>query len=261
MIRALSIASTGMAAQQLSLEVIANNLANVSTTGFKRSIWEFQDLMYQTMKVPGTATETGTIPVGFQVGSGVKPVSVHKSFEQGEPRRTDNPLDLTIQGDGFFQLSLPDGSTAYTRTGAFKVDSEGNIVSTEGYPLIPDLSLPTDTKSITITPEGAVSVTTSASSDPTEVGALELARFVNPAGLESKGRNLYQQTAASGDAVTGTPGLEGFGSIEQGALEASNVSIAEEMVRMIEAQRVYEINSKTIQSADEMLGIANAVKR
>ncbi|MEC4678008.1 MAG: flagellar basal-body rod protein FlgG [Nitrospirota bacterium] len=261
MMRALSIASTGMAAQQLSVAVVANNLANVSTVGFKKGRWDFQDLMYQTLKSPGTTTPTGQVPVGIQVGTGVNAVAVYRGFSQGEFQQTDAPLDLAIEGDGFFQVTLADGSTAYTRTGSFKMDRDGRIVTAEGYTVLPDITVPTDTLTLTITSRGEVNAVQPGSTAPTLLGTLELARFTNPAGLNSLGKNLYQTTAASGDPTVGSPGLDGFGSVLQGALEGSNVNIAEEMVNMIIAQRAYELNSKAIQTSDEMLAIANNIKR
>ena len=261
MMRALSIASTGMAAQQLSVEVIANNLANVSTIGFKKSTWDFQDLIYQTLKAPGTTTGLGTLPVGIQIGSGVQPVSVHRSFSQGDFEATKRSLDLAIEGDGFFQVTLPDGSVAYTRTGAFKMDSEGSIVTVEGYPILPDISIPAGTQTLNISPSGEVSAVIAGTPEPTVIGTIELARFTNAAGLNSTGKNLYLPTAASGEAVTGAPGGNGFGTLLQGSLEGSNVNIAEEMVNMIVAQRAYELNSKAIQTSDDMLSIANNLKR
>jgi len=259
MMRALSIASTGMGSQQLSVEIIANNLANVSTVGFKKSRGEFEDLMYQTLKSPGATTGTGTLPVGIQIGSGVIPVAVHRTFAQGEFQQTQNPLDIAIEGDGFFQVTLPDGSTAYTRAGAFSIDSEGNIVTAEGYPLQPNLAIPANAEGVTLLPTGVLSVQVAGA--PQQIGTIELARFTNPAGLNSMGKNLYQVTDASGEAVTGTPGQEGFGTVLQGALEGSNVNIAEEMVNMIVAQRAYELNSKAIQTTDEMLSLVNNLKR
>lgn len=261
MMRALSIASTGMAAQQLSVAVVANNLANISTAGFKKGRWDFQDLMYQTLKSPGTTTGTGQVPVGIQVGTGVGAVSVYRSFSQGDFQQTEAPLDLAIEGKGFFQVILPDGSTAYTRTGSFKMDSDGRIVTAEGYPVLPDITVPSDTLTLTITPQGEVNAVQAGGTSPTLLGTIELARFTNSAGLNSLGKNLYQATAASGDPTTGSPGLDGFGTVLQGALEGSNVNIAEEMINMIIAQRAYELNSKAIQTADEMLGIANNLKR
>lgn len=261
MIRALSIASTGMAAQQMSVEVIANNLANVSTIGFKKSAWDFQDLIYQTLKSPGVSNGIGTSPVGIQLGSGVQPVAVHRTFRQGDFQQTQNSLDMAVEGKGFFQVTLPDGTVAYTRTGSFKMDSEGSIVTGEGYPVLPDISVPSDTEVLTISPEGEISAVRSGDPAPSLIGTIQLARFVNNAGLNSIGKNLYRTSAASGEAITGTPGSDGFGTILQGALEGSNVNIAEEMVNMIVAQRAYELNSKAIQTADDMLGVANNLKR
>jgi len=261
MMRALSVASTGLAAQQLSVEVIANNLANVSTVGFKKSTWDFQDLLYQTIKSPGTTTEVGTTPVGIQLGSGVRAVSVHRTFSQGAFQETQNAFDLAVEGDGFFQVTLPDGSTGYTRTGSFKLDSGGNLVTPEGYPILPDITIPSDALSVTIDPDGDVFVLTPGTGVPTQTGTIELARFTNPSGLNSMGKNLFQETAASGSPATGTPGLEGFGTLLQGSLEGSNVNIAEEMVNMIVAQRAYELNSKAIQTSDDMMAVANSLKR
>lgn len=261
MIRALTIASTGMTAQQLQVEVIANNLANLSTVGFKKSTGEFQDLFYQTFKAPGGVTESGILPVGIQVGSGVRPVAVHRRFGQGELQQTDNPLDLAIEGEGLFQVTLPDGSTGYTRSGSLKVDADGRLVTADGYALLPNITIPTDTKTVTVSSGGAISVVQAGSATPTQVGVLELARFTNPAGLSSMGKNLYEVTPASGEAITGAPGQSGLGTVLQGALEGSNVNIAEEMVNMIIAQRAYEVNAKAIQTTDEMLGMVNNLKR
>jgi len=261
MIRSLSIASTGLGAQQLAVEIISNNLANVSTIGFKKSTAEFQDLLYQTLKTAGTSTGTGTLPVGMQVGSGVKPVAVHREFKQGDFQQTQNPFDLAIEGEGFFQVTLPDGSTAFTRAGAFRLDSEGKIVTANGLPMIPNISVPTGTRTTTISLDGTVSVVTGASNAPTVIGSIEVVRFVNPAGLDSLGKNLFKTTAGSGEPVTGKPGLEGFGTLLQGSIEGSNVDIAAEMVNMIVAQRAYELNSKAIQTSDEMLSTANNLKR
>jgi flagellar basal-body rod protein FlgG len=250
-----------MTAQQLQVEVIANNLANMSTVGFKKSSGEFQDLFYQTFKAPGSVTESGTLPVGIQIGSGVRPVAVHRRFGQGELQQTDNPLDLAIQGEGFFQVTMPDGETGYTRAGSIKTDADGRLVNPDGYPLLPNITIPANTESVTISSGGEISVVQSGSATPTQVGVLELARFTNPAGLSSQGQNLFELTEASGDAVTGAPGQDGMGTILQGAIESSNVNIAEEMVNMIIAQRAYEINSKAIQTTDEMLGMVNNLKR
>jgi flagellar basal-body rod protein FlgG len=261
MMRALTIASTGMTAQQLQVEVIANNLANMSTVGFKKSSGEFQDLFYQTFKAAGTVTENGTLPVGIQVGSGVRPVAVHRRFGQGEVQQTQNPLDLAIEGEGFFQVTLPDGSTGYTRAGSLKIDAEGRVVTPDGSPIVPNISIPSDAKTITISTGGNFSIVQAGNPTPTQLGVIELARFTNPAGLSSLGKNLYETTAASGEPITGAPGQTGLGTILQGAIEGSNVNIAEEMVNMIIAQRAYEVNAKAIQTTDEMLGMVNNLKR
>lgn len=259
--RALSIASTGLTAQQLSVGVIANNLANVSTVGFKKSNWNFQDLLYQAVTDPGAATTVGTTPVGIELGSGVRTVSVHRFFKQGDFRETQNPLDIATEGEGFFQVTLPDLTTAYTRSGSFQLDSGGNMVTSEGYPMVPNITVPTDALAVTINNTGEVFARVPGTATLTLLGTIQLARFANPPGLHSLGRNLYQETAASGLPTAGTPGLNGFGTLLQGSLEGSNVNIAEEMVNMIVAQRAYELNSKAIQTADEMLGIANNLKR
>ncbi len=262
MLRTLSIAATGMQAQALTIDVIANNLANVNTSGFKRSRADFQDLLYQTLRRPGVTDVEGTqVPTGIQLGHGTRPAAVQKIFLQGDYQHTQNELDMAIEGEGFFQILQSNGEISYSRAGAFKLDSEGQIVTSDGYLMEPNLSIPTDTVAVTIGSDGTVSIIQAGEIEPTVVGNIELARFVNPAGLESIGRNLYITTAASGDATTGTAGEDGFGTIAQGYLEMSNVSVVEEMVNMITAQRAYETNSKTIQTADEMLQMANNVKR
>ncbi len=262
MIRSLWNAATGMKAQALNLDVISNNLANVNTSGFKKSRAEFQDLLYETFRPAGTASSQDTqVPVGIQLGHGTRPSAVLKLFDQGDMQHTKNELDLAIEGDGFFQIMQPDGEIAYTRNGAFKLDSEGRVVNADGFALEPELSIPTDAVSIIVGMDGTVSVLQAGESSPTEIGNIELARFVNPAGLISMGRNLFTISDASGDALTGIPGEDGLGNISQGFLEMSNVNVVEEMVSMIKAQRAYEINSKAIQAADEMLQVANNVKR
>jgi len=262
MLRTLSIGASGMQAQTLNIDVIANNLANVNTTGFKRSRADFQDLLYQTLRSPGVTDTEGTqVPTGIQLGHGTRPAAVQKIFLQGDYRHTQNELDMAIEGDGFFQILQSSGEIAYTRAGAFKLDSEGQIVTSDGYLMEPNISIPSDTVAVNIGSDGTVSIIQAGETEPTVVGNIELARFVNPAGLESIGRNLYVVTAASGDETTGTAGEDGFGTIAQGYLEMSNVSVVEEMVNMITAQRAYETNSKTIQTADEMLQMANNVKR
>jgi flagellar basal-body rod protein FlgG len=262
MIRSLWNAATGMKAQALNLDVISNNLANVNTSGFKKSRAEFQDLLYETFRPAGTDSSQDTqVPVGIQLGHGTRPSAVLKLFNQGDMQNTKNELDFAIEGDGFFQIMQPDGEIAYTRDGAFKLDSDGRVVNADGFALEPELTIPSDAVSIAVGMDGTVSVLQAGESSPTEIGNIELARFVNPAGLVSMGRNLYTTSDASGDALTGIPGEDGLGNISQGFLEMSNVNVVEEMVNMIKAQRAYEINSKAIQAADEMLQVANNVKR
>lgn len=260
MIRALYTAATGMEAQQLNIDVISNNLANVNTTGFKRSRADFQDLLYQTLRAPGAASSTETtIPTGIQVGLGSRPAAVQKLFTQGDFQQTGNEMDIVIEGNGFFQITQPGGAIAYTRAGAFKVNANGEIVNSDGYLLEPSVTIPSGTTKITIAQDGTITATVGGV--PSQIGSISLARFVNPGGLDSIGRNLYLPTVASGDAVTGTPGQDGFGTIAQGFLEASNVNIVEELVGMIIAQRAYEINSKAIQASDEMLQTASNLRR
>jgi len=262
MIRSLWASATGMKAQALNLDVISNNLANVSTAGFKKSRAEFQDLLYETIRPAGTSSSQSTqVPTGIQLGHGTRPSTVLKIFSQGDLEHTKNELDLAIEGGGFFQIATPNGETAFTRDGGFKLDSEGRIVNPDGFALEPEISIPTDTVSISVGMDGTVSVLQAGETTSTEVGTIELARFVNSAGLISMGKNLYSTSEASGDAMTGTAGEEGLGTIAQGFLERSNVTVVEEMVSMITAQRAYEANSKSIQTADEMLAIANNVKR
>ncbi len=262
MVRALFTAATGMEAQQINIDVIANNLANVNTAGFKRSRADFQDLLYQTVRAAGTATAEGSLsPTGIQVGLGVRPVSVQKVFDQGDFTQTGNELDMVIEGDGFFQVTRPNGEIGYTRSGAFKRDSEGNLVNSDGYPLEPAISIPADTTKIDIAADGTISVLQAGSITPTEVGQVELARFANPAGLDSAGRNIYVPTDSSGEATTGTPDSEGFGSIGQGFLEMSNVNVVDELIGLIVSQRAYEMNSKVVQASDEMLQMANNMRR
>jgi flagellar basal-body rod protein FlgG len=262
MIRSLWTSATGMQAQALNLDVIANNLANVNTAGFKKSRAEFQDLLYETLRPAGTSSSQDTqVPTGIQIGHGTRPSTVLKIFSQGNMENTKNELDLAIEGDGFFQIILPNGETAYTRDGSFKLDSDGRIVNSDGFALEPEISIPSDALSISVGIDGTVSVLQAGDSTPSEIGTIELARFVNPAGLISTGRNLYITSEASGDEMIGTPGEDGLGSIAQGFLEMSNVSVVDEMVSMITAQRAYEVNSKSIQTADEMLQMANNIKR
>jgi flagellar basal-body rod protein FlgG len=262
MIRSLFIASTGMEAQKLNMDVISNNLANVNTVGYKRSRADFQELMYQDLKTPGAMSAEGAeIPSGIQLGLGVKPVAVQKIFLQGDFVQTGNSLDLVIEGEGFFQITKPDGEIAYTRNGAFKMDSGGRVVNSDGYALEPGVTIPANTQSITVGSDGKVSVIQAGSKTPTQIGQIELARFVNPGGLKAIGKSLFTPTGSSGEAATANPGLDGLGTIGQGFVEMSNVNIVEEMVSMIATQRAYEINSKAIQASDEMLQMANSLKR
>jgi len=261
MLRTLWIAASGMEAQSLNIDVISNNLANVNTSGFKRSRADFQDLLYETLRPAGVASSTATqVPTGIQLGQGTRPVAVQKIFLQGDYQHTKNELDMAIEGDGFFQILQPNGEVAYTRAGAFKIDSDGRIVSSDGFFMEPEITVPSDSLSISIGTDGTVSILRAGETQPDEIGTIQLARFVNPAGLKSMGRNLYLPTLASGDAMIGTAGENGFGTIAQGYLEMSNVSVVEEMVNMIIAQRAYEINSKAIKTADEMMQIANNVR-
>ena len=262
MIRSLWSAATGMQAQTMNIDVISNNLANVATTGFKKSRADFQDLLYQTLRSPGVASSADTqVPTGIQVGTGVRPAAVQKMFTQGEFVHTQNELDMAIEGEGFFQVIQPNGETAYSRSGSFKLDNEGRVVTSDGFAMEPELTIPADSLAISVGIDGTVSVLPAGENQPTEIGNIELAQFVNPAGLRSIGRNLFMPSAASGDATTGTPGAEAFGNIAQGYLESSNVSVVDEMVNMIVAQRAYETNSKTIQASDEMLQTATNLRR
>ncbi|HTP66852.1 MAG TPA: flagellar basal-body rod protein FlgG [Geobacteraceae bacterium] len=262
MIRALWTAASGMQSQQINIDVIANNLANVNTTGFKKSRPEFQDLMYQNLKTVGApSTNSTTIPTGMQIGLGSKAAAITKVFTAGNITQSGNDLDLAIEGDGFFQIKMTDGTTAYTRDGAFNKDSQGRMVNADGYPLTPELVIPNNATKVTIGNDGTVSVLQAGQTTPTTVGTIQLATFSNPAGLSSMGHNLYQATDSSGTANTGTAGQNGIGTISQGFLEMSNVSVMEEMVNMIVSQRAYETNSKAVQAADEMLQQTNNIKR
>ena len=263
MIRALWTAATGMEAQQLNMDVIANNLANVNSTGFKKSRADFQDILYQTSKSAGTtAGGAGVeVPTGVQVGLGSRVAAVQKVFTVGDIHQTSNELDLAIEGQGFLQVSTPDGEQSYTRAGALKRDSTGRLVTSSGNPIFPEIVIPPNARSISISPAGVVEVMLDGEATPTEVGTLELVRFSNPAGLNNLGANLFGETPASGPPETGTPGTSGFGTISQSFLEGSNVNIMEEMVAMIAGQRAYEINSKAIQTADEMLQMTNGLVR
>lgn len=254
MYRALSIAATGMEAQQLQIDVIANNLANVSTTGFRRARADFADLLYQTMRRPGAPNAAGgQMPAGIQVGQGVRPVATVRMLGGGDIHQTGNDLDIAIEGRGFFSVIRPNGEMGYTRAGNFQLDSEGQVVTPEGYLLEPSMSIPPDAQGVVISEDGTVSVTQAGDSASTEVGRLELVTFPNPAGLEAVGSNLFMQTSASGDPMSGSPGQEGRGQLRQGFLEASNVQVVTEMIGLIVSQRAYEVNSKVVQTSDEML--------
>jgi len=251
-----------MEAQKMNIDVISNNLANVNTSGYKKSRADFQDLLYQDLKSPGAMSDEGAqIPSGIQLGLGVRPVAVQKVFLQGDIVRTQNSLDLAIEGDGFFQILMPDGEVVYSRAGAFKLDSEGRIVNSDGYPLEPSITIPENVESITIGSDGRVSVIEAGNPTPVEIGQIELARFINPGGLMAMGKNLFSETASSGEASVANPGTEGLGTLAQGYLEMSNVNIVEEMVNLIVSQRAYEISSKAVQASDDMLQMANNLRR
>jgi len=254
MLQSLWTGTVGMHAQQLSIDVIANNLANVSTTGFKKSQIDFQDLLYQTMKVPGSQTSTDTeSPTGILIGLGVKPAAVTKVFTQGDLILTENELDIAIEGPGFLQVDIPNGDIGYTRAGALKRDSSGRLTTSDGYPITPEITIPDGSRQITFGETGIVSAIIGDDTESTELGTLELAGFTNNGGLRAIGKNLFKETEASGTAQTGTPGDDGYGLILQTYLESSNVNIVEEMANMIVTQRAYEINSKTISTSDEMM--------
>jgi len=262
MLRSLWIASSGMTAQQTNIDNLSNNLANVNTVGFKKARVNFEDLLYQEIRPAGAITSTGlNHPTGIQLGMGSKVVGTEKIFSQGSYQNTDNPLDWVIEGDGFFQVLLPNDEIAYTRNGSFKLDQDGNIVTANGYYLEPQITIPEDALEIMVSEDGIVSVMLPGEIDPVEVGNIEISTFINPSGLSAIGRNLYLPTAASGDPIDGVPGDDNFGIIVQGMLEMSNVNLVEEMVNMITAQRAYEVNSKAIQTSDDMLQIVNNLKR
>jgi flagellar basal-body rod protein FlgG len=262
MMRSLYTAATGMMAQQLNMDVVANNLANVNTVGFKRSRADFQDLLYQEMRPAGaTVAQGATSPTGLEVGLGVKAGATVTQFDQGTFQNTGSKYDVGIEGEGFYKVLLPDGTTGYTRDGAFKRDVQGKLVNSDGYSIQPEITIPTDADDIAIGKDGTVSITRGGSNKPENVGKITLTRFSNPAGLEHLGGNNFRETAASGSPTDGTPGQAGFGTLSQGILEMSNVQIVQEMVNMITAQRAYEVNSKAIQTSDEMLQTANQLKR
>lgn len=262
MISSLWTAASGMAAQQLNVDVIANNLANVNTTGFKKSNPHFEDLLYTFQKLPGTTTSgEATSPTGIQVGHGVRPVTVAKVFTQGDFVKTETPTDILIEGDGFFKITMPDGTLAYTRDGSFKLDGEGRLTTADGLVLDPEITIPQEATDISIGIDGTVSVEMPGQVEPQTIGTIDIVRFINPSGLKAIGMNLFVETDASGAPVTGTPGQDGFGMLRQGFLEMSNVKVVEEMVNMIVGQRAYELNSKAIQTADDMMQVVNSLKR
>lgn len=254
MMRSLSIAKTGLEAQQTQLDAITHNLANTATNGYKRSRVVFEDLMYQNLRQAGGPTSQQTeLPTGLQLGTGVRPVATVRNFSQGGLNQTGNNLDLAVNGQGFFQVQMPDGTTAYTRDGSLQLDAQGQLVTSSGFAVSPSITMPANTQSITIARDGIVSVTVAGSSTPQQIGQLQLANFMNPAGLDPRGGNLFAETSASGSPQTGNPGTSGLGVINQGAVESSNVNVVEELVAMIQTQRAYEINSKAITTSDQML--------
>ena len=256
--QALWVAKTGLDAQQTRMTVVANNLANTNTTGFKRDRANFEDLLYQQLRQPGGATSAQTqLPSGLQLGTGVRVVSTVKDFAQGNPQQTGRALDVMVNGRGFFEVQLPDGTPAYTRDGSFQINPEGELVTSSGFPVQPGIQVPEGAQSMTIGKDGTVSVTMAGEAQALEIGMLTISDFINPGGLQARGENLYLETSASGPAQNGTPGLNGLGILEQGALEGSNVNVVEELVGMIETQRAYEMNAKAISTTDSMLGYLN----
>ena len=254
MINSLWISKTGMEAQQMQLDVISNNLANVSTNGFKRATAVFEDLMYQNLRQVGAnSTEQSTLPTGLQVGLGVRTVATSRSFTQGNLQQSNNKFDVAIQGDGFFEVTMPDGTTSYTRDGAFQVNSAGTLVTSTGLPIASGVTVPANATAVTIAGDGTVSATIPGTPNPQDIGTISLARFINPAGLTPLGGNLYAESLASGQPQAGTPGTDGMGALMQGFVETSNVNVVQELVTMIQTQRAYEMNSKAIQTSDQML--------
>lgn len=262
MIRSLYTGATGMLAQQLQIDTTSNNISNVNTIGYKKQRAEFADLMYQVMQYAGTATSTTTqSPTGIEVGLGARPTAITKMYLEGNLKETGNNLDIAITGQGFFQVQLPDGTTAYTRNGAFKLDSDGTIVNSDGYKLIPEITIPQNATQISIGTDGTVSVLEGGAQNMNQVGQIEIATFINPAGLHSLGDNNLIDTDSSGAVTIGTPGLDGLGQLRQGFVEMSNVQLVDEMTDLITGQRAYEANSKVITTSDEMLQTVNALKR
>jgi len=260
--RALHTSATGMAAQQFNLDVIANNLANVNTAGFKKSAAHFEDLLYQNLRAPGAPSGNGNqLPVGSQVGLGVSIGSTRQAFGQGTLQQTGGIYDVAIKGDGFLRVLLPDGNLAYTRDGALAIDGQGRLVTSSGNVIQPEIVIPQDNEGITIAPDGTVSVKRPGQANAEQIGQIQLTRFINPSGLQAIGGNMYRPTAASGDPIDGNPTENGLGALVHQMVEAANVEVIEEMIRMITIQRAYETNSKAIQTADEMLQGANSLKR
>lgn len=256
--QALWVAKTGLDAQQTRMTVVSHNLANVNTTGFKRDRASFEDLLYQQVRQAGAQSSQQTqLPTGLQLGTGVRVVATEKQFTQGNLLQTGNSLDLAVEGRGFLQVLLPDGATAYTRDGSFQLSASGELVTSSGYAVQPGITIPEGTQSVTIGRDGTVSVQQAGQASPTQVGNLTLVDFINPAGLQARGENLFVETGASGTPQSGTPGLGGLGTLIQGSLESSNVNVVEELVNMIETQRAYEMNSKAISTTDEMLQFLN----
>ncbi len=258
MAQALWVAKTGLDAQQTRLSVIANNLANVNTNGFKKDRAVFNDLFYQTIRQPGASSSQNTeLPSGFMLGTGVRVIATEKLHSQGSVFQTENSLDVAISGNGFFQVLLPDGATAYTRDGSFQRSSQGQIVTSNGFGLQPAITIPDDTQTLSIAQDGTVSALITGNTSPTQIGTIQIADFINPTGLQAVGDNLFKETAASGTAQAGTPGLTGLGLLVQGSLESANVNVVEELVNMIETQRAYEMNAKAIETTDQMLQFAS----
>ncbi|NMM14902.1 MAG: flagellar basal-body rod protein FlgG [Rhodoferax sp.] len=254
MINSLWISKTGMEAQQTQLDVISNNLANVSTNGFKRASAVFEDLMYQNLRQAGSnSSEQSQLPTGLQIGLGVRTVATSRSFSQGALQQSGNKLDVAVQGNGFFQVTMPDGTTNYTRDGSFQVDSQGRLVTSTGLPIANGVTVPANATGIAIAGDGTVTAQIPGTTSPQSIGTIALASFINPAGLDPKGQNLYAETPASGQPNSGTPGANGLGSLMQGYVETSNVNVVQELVTMIQTQRAYEMNSKAIQTSDQML--------
>jgi flagellar basal-body rod protein FlgG len=252
--RSLYIAATGMNAQQQQMDVISNNLANVSTNGFKGSRAVFEDLLYQTVRQPGAnSTQQTELPSGSQLGTGVQQVATERLYTQGNLQQTGNSKDVAINGQGFFQVLLPDGTTAYTRDGSFQTNAQGQLVTSSGYPVVPAITVPVNATSLTIGSDGIVSITQQGSAATTPVGTLQLATFINPAGLDARGENLFAETASSGVPNVSQPGLNGVGTLNQGYVETSNVNVVQELVNMIQTQRAYEVNSKAVTTSDQML--------